>query len=264
MKLNIGARAGRASAKARSLTAADRAALEALPDEGWFIAATAPIARAAFRCERLAAAGQLERRVADATPAEHATAPTEFRRLPKPVADWSVAPEGATHVMRNPGAERSVWLRIDGPFDAFWRWPNASGWRRSSSSSSELLRSRSVEPRPGLISAEPEGTCVEVKSTEYSPEDARREILLTASTAVAKDLTVHLDLCIAISGLPGCTCQQIENEAMHERYRNLLEHIPQQSQRQDSTQAQLADLHAFANRLGLYDAADAIKVMLAR
>ncbi|MEZ1440111.1 hypothetical protein QVM41_28040 [Pseudomonas shirazica] len=105
---------------------------------------------------------------------------------------------------------------------------------------------------------------MEVKSTEYSPEDARREILLTASTAVAKDLTVHLDLCIAISGMPGCTCQQIENEAMHERYRNLLERIPQQSQRQDSTQAQLADLQAFANRLGLYDAADAIKAMLAR
>lgn len=49
---------------------------------------------------------------------------------------------------------------------------------------------------------------------------------------------------------------------MQDRLKLLLEQIQQQPQRQDSTRAQLADLHAFANRLGLYDAADAIKMMI--
>lgn len=40
---------------------------------------------------------------------------------------------------------------------------------------------------------------------------------------------------------------------------SVLATVPQQPQRQDSTAAQLADLHVFANRLGLYDAADVIK-----
>ncbi|MDZ5605322.1 hypothetical protein SJI00_21335 [Pseudomonas sp. RP23018S] len=43
----------------------------------------------------------------------------------------------------------------------------------------------------------------------------------------------------------------------------LLKCLPQQPQRQDSTNAQLADLQAFANRLGLYDAADVIKLIVA-
>lgn len=46
-----------------------------------------------------------------------------------------------------------------------------------------------------------------------------------------------------------------------DEYRKLLEQIPQQSQRQDSAKTQLEDLHAFANRLGLYKAADAIKTI---
>lgn len=51
---------------------------------------------------------------------------------------------------------------------------------------------------------------------------------------------------------------------MPEQLRSVLLSIPQQPQRQDSSGAQLADLHAFANRLGLYDAADAIKGMISR
>ncbi|ASJ88775.1 hypothetical protein ACEP6V_21100 [Pseudomonas aeruginosa] len=51
---------------------------------------------------------------------------------------------------------------------------------------------------------------------------------------------------------------------MPDKLKELLETIPQQPQRQDSTKAQLADLHAFANRLGLYDAADAIKAIVGR
>jgi len=51
---------------------------------------------------------------------------------------------------------------------------------------------------------------------------------------------------------------------MTEQLKKLLELIPQQPQRQDSTQDQLADLHAFANRLGFYDAADAIKAIVGR
>lgn len=39
----------------------------------------------------------------------------------------------------------------------------------------------------------------------------------------------------------------------------LLKTIPQQPQRQDSSSDQLAELLLFANRLGLYDAADVIK-----
>ena len=44
--------------------------------------------------------------------------------------------------------------------------------------------------------------------------------------------------------------------------RAVLDKIEQQPQRQDSTTAQLSNLHTFANRLGLYDAADAIKTLL--
>lgn len=51
---------------------------------------------------------------------------------------------------------------------------------------------------------------------------------------------------------------------MPDQLKALLEQIPPQPQRQDSTKAQLADLHAFANRLGLYDAADAIKTIVGR
>lgn len=42
----------------------------------------------------------------------------------------------------------------------------------------------------------------------------------------------------------------------------LLKSLPQQPQRQDSTNAQIADLIAFANRLGLYDAADYLNTVL--
>ncbi|MHC5208771.1 hypothetical protein [Pseudomonas chlororaphis] len=51
---------------------------------------------------------------------------------------------------------------------------------------------------------------------------------------------------------------------MSDQLKQLLEQILQQPQRQDSAKAQLAELHAFANRLGLYDAADAIKAMIGK
>lgn len=46
--------------------------------------------------------------------------------------------------------------------------------------------------------------------------------------------------------------------------RPLLDKIPQQPQRQDDTAAQLRDLRPFANRLGMYDAADAIGNLINR
>lgn len=49
---------------------------------------------------------------------------------------------------------------------------------------------------------------------------------------------------------------------MPEHLKRVLESIPQQTQRQDSAADQLEDLRVFANRLGLYDAADAIRDLL--
>lgn len=46
--------------------------------------------------------------------------------------------------------------------------------------------------------------------------------------------------------------------------KTVLDSIPQQPQRQDSTNAQLQDLRAFAVRLGLYDADDLLRAMLER
>ena len=135
--------------KAKPLTAADRAALDDLPESGWFDVATAPVARPFYRCERLEASGQLERREVDMKIADdHGTVRTEYRRHPKPNADWSEAPEGTTHVIRTPGSDRVVWISIAGPAEAFWRWPGAKGWRRSTETPSVLLKHRSVEPRP--------------------------------------------------------------------------------------------------------------------
>lgn len=55
-----------------------------------------------------------------------------------------------------------------------------------------------------------------------------------------------------------------QRQAMPQNLRSVLESLPQLPQRQDSTAAQLADLRVIANKLGLYDAADAIKTMLGR
>ncbi|MGQ5490790.1 hypothetical protein ACUH78_18260 [Thauera sp. ZXT1-4] len=44
--------------------------------------------------------------------------------------------------------------------------------------------------------------------------------------------------------------------------RPVLAMIPQQRQRQDATDAQLRDLQAVANRLGMYDAADVLRGLL--
>jgi hypothetical protein len=43
------------------------------------------------------------------------------------------------------------------------------------------------------------------------------------------------------------------------RLQDLLEELPDRPQRQDSTGTQLRDLHSVANKLGMYDAADALK-----
>ena len=40
--------------------------------------------------------------------------------------------------------------------------------------------------------------------------------------------------------------------------------LSQQRQRQDGATEQLKDLHAFANKLGLYDAADLIRLLSAK
>lgn len=50
-------------------------------------------------------------------------------------------------------------------------------------------------------------------------------------------------------------------KTMPENLKAELEKLAQQPQRQDSALDQLADLRAFANKLGLYDAADLIKTM---
>ena len=55
---------------------------------------------------------------------------------------------------------------------------------------------------------------------------------------------------------------QTGSSSMPEHLQAVLKKIEQQPQRQDSTNAQLLDLHTFANRLGLYDAADAIKTLI--
>jgi hypothetical protein len=51
---------------------------------------------------------------------------------------------------------------------------------------------------------------------------------------------------------------------MHENLSTILRGIPQQPQRQDGTNAQLLDLMSFAHRLGLYDAADFIRIVVER
>lgn len=67
---------------------------------------------------------------------------------------------------------------------------------------------------------------------------------------------------LALSG-----CKEDESyayEAMPENLQAELDKLTQQQQRQDGALAQLKDLHAFANKLGLYDAADLIKTMTAK
>lgn len=51
---------------------------------------------------------------------------------------------------------------------------------------------------------------------------------------------------------------------MPENLKTELAKLSQQPQRQDGTNDQLRDLHAFANKLGLYDAADLIKTIITR
>jgi hypothetical protein len=46
---------------------------------------------------------------------------------------------------------------------------------------------------------------------------------------------------------------------MNEQLKAVLKIVPQQPQRQDGNMDQLRDLQAFANKLGMYDAADLLK-----
>jgi len=50
---------------------------------------------------------------------------------------------------------------------------------------------------------------------------------------------------------------------MNEELKAVLDDTPMQRQRQDSTTAQLRDLSAFAATLGMYDAQDVLKLILA-
>jgi hypothetical protein len=51
---------------------------------------------------------------------------------------------------------------------------------------------------------------------------------------------------------------------MPENLKAELAKLTQQPQRQDGVNDQLRDLHAFANKLGLYDAADLIKSIVTK
>lgn len=51
---------------------------------------------------------------------------------------------------------------------------------------------------------------------------------------------------------------------MSTNFQNIIRAIPQQPQRQDGTNDQLRDLIPFAVRLGLYDAADLLRSIVAR
>lgn len=55
---------------------------------------------------------------------------------------------------------------------------------------------------------------------------------------------------------------QFPGEPLSDYQKRVLADIPQLPQRQDSTNDQLKDLRAVANRLGMYDAAELIRVML--
>ncbi|HDS1721733.1 hypothetical protein NPS53_09485 [Pseudomonas putida] len=117
------------------------------------------------------------------------------------------------------------------------------------------------------IAPNSDGAChstLERSDTTTSGSAVRAAVLSVASTAIAKDHTLHLEQCVAVKGQPGCTCRQIENAVMRDQLKTVFDQIPRQPQRQDSTNQQLLDLHAFADRLGLYDAADAIKNMVGR
>lgn len=57
----------------------------------------------------------------------------------------------------------------------------------------------------------------------------------------------------------GTVTAQAHPRSMNKNLAELLKSIPQQPQRQDSASEQLRDLYQFANRLGMYDAADLIK-----
>lgn len=109
------------------------------------------------------------------------------------------------------------------------------------------------------VAASDEGGC-----SSATTAAGRAVVLSATSTAMASDRTVHLAQCVAIKGQPGCTCRKIEGAVMREQLKTVFDLIPQQPQRQDSTSQQLLDLHAFADRLGLYDAADLIKTIASR
>lgn len=68
--------------------------------------------------------------------------------LSRPEADWSKAPEDATHVMRLPGSNRVSWIKIAGAREAFWRWSTNKNWFTATEAPSALLSNPYIEPRP--------------------------------------------------------------------------------------------------------------------
>mgnify|MGYP003409751913 CR=1 FL=1 len=95
----------------------------------------------------LAQRGLIDHRY-ELTEAGHEWIAKDEAKKRRPEADWSQAPEGATHVMRSPGSDRVAWIKIDGPRDAYWRFPGNKNWRPSTDCPSTLLRNPSVEARP--------------------------------------------------------------------------------------------------------------------
>lgn len=68
--------------------------------------------------------------------------------LSRPEADWALAPEDATHVMRRPGSARVSWIKIVSKREVFWRWPSNQNWFVATDSLSDLLESPYIEERP--------------------------------------------------------------------------------------------------------------------
>ncbi len=93
------------------------------------------------------------------------------------------------------------------------------------------------------------------KAKEENPDDPG---LHPGSTHRWEDYRLFADAaheaCFDVDQAPG--------EALSDYQKRVLKDIPQLPQRQDATNDQLRDLRAVANRLGMYDAADLIRIML--
>lgn len=82
------------------------------------------------------------------TPAGEEWVALDRIRKKRPEADWSLAPDGTTHVMRVPGSEQVSWIKIVQRDEVYWRFPRNKNWRPSTSWADTLLSNPHVEPRP--------------------------------------------------------------------------------------------------------------------